>query len=85
MKLGEGEAALQDVQMAINAGYPEENRFKLFNIIAYEMLMMVMMTIILTILYILYKAKNSLWNLDKNSEKMDGTKIQKITQKVEKM
>ena len=27
LKLGEGEGALQDVQMAINAGYPEENRF----------------------------------------------------------
>ena len=26
LKLGEGEGALQDVQMAINAGYPEENR-----------------------------------------------------------
>ena len=31
LKLGEGEAALQDVQMAINAGYPEENRFKLLS------------------------------------------------------
>ena len=29
LKLGEGEAALQDVQMAISAGYPEENRFLL--------------------------------------------------------
>ena len=29
LKLGDGEAALQDVQMAISAGYPEENRFAL--------------------------------------------------------
>ena len=31
LKLGEGEAALQDVQMAINAGYPKENRFRLLS------------------------------------------------------
>ena len=38
LKLGEGESALQDVQMAINAGYPEENRFSLLKM---TMMMMI--------------------------------------------
>ena len=31
LKLGEGEGALQDVQMAIEAGYPQENRYRIIH------------------------------------------------------